>query len=84
MTAVTFVWVLVSLFVVFIYGIGERTVYSIDHPGRIPAHYYFYSMWAFKPLSLVADCIEAALGAAGLTMTALYRYGRGASPAISQ
>jgi hypothetical protein len=74
-TALTFVWVLVALFVVFMYGIAARTAYSIDHPGRIPSHYYFYSMWAFKPLSLVSDVIEAALGAAGLTMTVLYRFG---------
>jgi hypothetical protein len=86
LTVYTFVFVLATTLVVFIYGFSARMAYSMEHPGRLPPHTNFYSMPGFFTLSLVVDIIEIALGIAGLITTLLYIIRRGAQtvpPAIS-
>jgi hypothetical protein len=77
LTIVTFVFNMLILFVLFVYGFISRMAYSMQHPGQFPTRIDFYTMPGFKQLSLVADIVEMGLGMAGLIVTMAYVYQSG-------
>jgi len=80
LTTYTFVFNLIVLFIIFIYGFISRMTYSMEHPGELPTRINFYTMPGFRILSLVADFVEIGLGLAGLIMTGLYLSRKAAMP----
>jgi hypothetical protein len=75
--------VIAIMMVLFVYGIIARTLYLMQHPGRMPTHIDFYLMPWFRQLSLYTDCVEAAVGFAGLGLTLLWMSGRRISSTAS-
>jgi len=77
LTIVTFIFNLMVLFALFIYGFISRMAYAMQHPGQLPSHIDFYAMPGFNRLSLAADIVELGLGVAGLIVTMVYVYRSG-------